>query len=71
MTGEQGEQPGQLAVSGDVWLVGLLELRCPGERGGAGPLHSCGSCRSLPWQFVGVGVRAPVRLLGLVLAAPQ
>jgi hypothetical protein len=30
---------------------------------------SYGSCRSLPWRFVGVGVPALVGLLGLVLVA--
>jgi len=39
--GEHGAQPGQLAgqVSGGAWAAGLLDLRCPGERGGALPLH--------------------------------
>jgi hypothetical protein len=32
-------------------------------------LDGYGSCRSLSWQFVGVGVPAPVGLLGLVLVA--
>jgi hypothetical protein len=31
--------------------------------------NSYGSCRSLPWRFVGVGVPALVGLLGLVLMA--
>ena len=55
---------------GSILAVREMAAMFPIIRRPYGCLLNYGSCRSLPWRFVGVGVPALVGLLGLVLVAP-